>query len=287
MSAWDQAMQASSGGGGGESGEYGIEATGSQEADAQEVARLIDTLEQFTIQVQRIEALSGLVGTPAEEPGTRADLDILARDAKNTSVELAGLFTTALHNARERGPGARDSDRVRSKLRRDYERQKRSFAELLHSISEKERISSPLVAAAQPPPTPPMGGMLSGITGQRSGGQLQAPLLQSQYHTDQDLEAIIARERGEEIAKLAENVQEINEIYKELGEIVEEQQVGLDDIESHITSARSRVEAGYGEVQQASRMQQSGNKMLLYAACFFITLAVIGILIAYGHEIFK
>ncbi|KAJ3412501.1 hypothetical protein HDV05_000639 [Chytridiales sp. JEL 0842] len=88
-------------------------------------------------------------------------------------------------------------------------------------------------------------------------------------------EALI-EEREEELRNIERSIVEVNEIFRDLGTIVNEQQYMLDNIESNVSDVAINMENATGELRTASRYQKmSQNKM----CCLTIILAVIGVVV--------
>ncbi|WPK26377.1 hypothetical protein PUMCH_003730 [Australozyma saopauloensis] len=85
---------------------------------------------------------------------------------------------------------------------------------------------------------------------------------------------LLIQEREREIHRIAQDTQEINDIYLNLQDIVQEQQFQIDTIEDNILSYHGDVQGAAGELRRAERYQRrSGGRML---CCLFILLGVFG-----------
>lgn len=69
-------------------------------------------------------------------------------------------------------------------------------------------------------------------------------------------EALI-EEREHEIARMHQSVVQVNEIFKDLASIVQDQQGTIDDIEMHIQESHARTKQGLEQVQKAANSQST------------------------------
>ncbi|KAJ3302781.1 hypothetical protein HDV03_004598 [Kappamyces sp. JEL0829] len=86
-------------------------------------------------------------------------------------------------------------------------------------------------------------------------------------------ERIIA-EREEDLQGLEQSIAEVNEIFRDLGSLVNEQQYLLDNIETNVNNVNINMEGAAGELRQASSYQQSTGKTYLwiFLILFVVTL---------------
>lgn len=88
------------------------------------------------------------------------------------------------------------------------------------------------------------------------------PLIQQTQQTQQQMQqqtiefsSQLIAEREEGIKQIESTMLEVNEIYKDLAVIVDDQGQQLDNIEANMTSADTHVERGVAHLNQASRHQ--------------------------------
>lgn len=109
------------------------------------------------------------------------------------------------------------------------------------------------------------------------------PLLQKQFDQQIDSQIIIneriIQERDQDLEGLERSILEVNEIFRDLGTIVHDQQYLLgnnlliDNIESNVNTVSINVELGAGELGAASRYQTATGKK--YCWIFLILLIII------------
>eukprot|EP00620_Florenciella_sp_RCC1587_P016829 CAMPEP_0182559832 /NCGR_PEP_ID=MMETSP1324-20130603/2808_1 /TAXON_ID=236786 /ORGANISM="Florenciella sp., Strain RCC1587" /LENGTH=88 /DNA_ID=CAMNT_0024772145 /DNA_START=563 /DNA_END=829 /DNA_ORIENTATION=- len=68
----------------------------------------------------------------------------------------------------------------------------------------------------------------------------------------------------------------VNEIYRDLGAIVDEQQGQVDDIESMINSTTSKTKDGIAQLDKAKKHQKGVNKGCAWVLCFLV-LVLLGV----------
>ncbi|KAJ1543209.1 hypothetical protein HK405_009440, partial [Cladochytrium tenue] len=108
--------------------------------------------------------------------------------------------------------------------------------------------------------------LLGPSTGQR---------LQQLHVLDNEVEynEALIQEREEDLRSIERSIVEVNEIFRDLGTLVHEQQYMLDNIESNVGEVAINVESATGELRTAANYQRlSQNRM----CCLFIILAVVG-----------
>ncbi|KAK9473090.1 t-SNARE [Dipodascopsis tothii] len=108
--------------------------------------------------------------------------------------------------------------------------------------------------------------------------QLQAPqqLQEQQYDVvsqqEIDFQNSLIAEREIEIQGIEQGISELNEIFRDLGTMVTEQGVLIDNIESNITNVAVNTQNASTELTKASRYQKSTRNK---CCCLFIILAII------------
>ena len=93
-----------------------------------------------------------------------------------------------------------------------------------------------------------------------------------------DSNIAIAHERHVEISSLTLDMQQIRTIQTDLAGIIDDQQVGIDDIEYCLSKTRSRVDKGVDELEKASTIQrrrQIAEKVVLIVGSVFAVIVVI------------
>lgn len=74
----------------------------------------------------------------------------------------------------------------------------------------------------------------------------------------------LIRQRDQEISNIEEGINELNEIFNDLGNVVQQQSVMVDNIEANIYSTSDNTAMASRELTKAFRSQRSANKWCLY-----------------------
>lgn len=89
----------------------------------------------------------------------------------------------------------------------------------------------------------------------------------------------LIRQRADEISNIERGITELNEIFKDLGNVVEQQGIMVDNIEANIYSTSDNTAMASRELNKALRSQKSASKWCLYLlmglALMFFTLLLI------------
>ncbi|GMI30845.1 hypothetical protein TrCOL_g7249 [Triparma columacea] len=120
--------------------------------------------------------------------------------------------------------------------------------------------------------------------GREEEGNVPSRVLVKTYADD--VTEQIVQSRAADIEVIARNVANVNEVYRDLANLVDEQQVEIDDIEQNIMMARERTEKGNEQLVKATDFQKSTGRCakLVIAMVFVAAIVCIGIL--YGDRIF-
>jgi syntaxin 7 len=153
--------------------------------------------------------------------------------------QLADLLKSA-----DTGPVSEAAALKRShgKLTRDYDRLEKGYDLIASQAKAKAKDSVPTVAPAFVPYSE------DGDEGGdgRSAGQIQNQLIFN--------DSIIA-EREQDIGKIAKEVKEVNEIFKDLAGMVNDQGEDINNIEEMIGSSNASAAQGLKEVEKAAEYQ--------------------------------
>ena len=79
----------------------------------------------------------------------------------------------------------------------------------------------------------------------------------------------LIRQRTDEIENIQSSINEINEIFKDLGAVVHQQGILVDNIEANIYSYADNTHAASGELNKAMRNQRRSGRL-----CFYMLLAL-------------
>jgi len=97
-------------------------------------------------------------------------------------------------------------------------------------------------------------------------GYVIMPCDEEEYHQN------LIVEREKDIIKTASDIHKVNEIFKDIGQLVTEQQGDIDDIESQINNAAENTAEGVNQLDKAKQNQKIRNKCYLYVFGFSIVM---------------
>lgn len=107
-------------------------------------------------------------------------------------------------------------------------------------------------------------GHSSGNTGgRRAQGADHDPLLGAMTMQEVDFNEALIEEREQGVAEIAAAVQEVNEVFRDLATLVDEQGRDIDQIELNIVDAHAETEGGVAHLEKAAQYQKSYRKWIL------------------------
>ncbi|KAI9033271.1 t-SNARE, partial [Hyaloraphidium curvatum] len=220
------------------------------------------SLLQISSNVASIQKLLSLVGTPRETDDVRQKLHNLTEQTRDlvkaTSGDLKDLGTVAASS----GTDSRQRKITHQKLQKDFEDVLKRYQSVSKSVADKSRTYVEKARASQRGSTweNPIGSVL----------QIQGLDYEIEYN-----ESLIA-ERERDIKEIEKSIVEVNEIFRDLGTMVNEQQYMLDNIEANVSSVAVNMENATDELRTASKYQKmSRNRM----CCLLLVLAIIAIIV--------
>ncbi|KAJ3030798.1 UNVERIFIED_CONTAM: hypothetical protein HDU68_007715 [Siphonaria sp. JEL0065] len=114
-----------------------------------------------------------------------------------------------------------------------------------------------------------------------------APLLQQQQEASLDMEVeyneSLIQEREQDLQNIERSIIEVNEIFRDLGTIVGEQQFMLDHIESNVGSVSVHVEGATNELRVAAERQKAAQNRM---CCLYTVLGAIGLVVILVNLLF-
>ncbi|RPA91279.1 t-SNARE [Choiromyces venosus 120613-1] len=106
--------------------------------------------------------------------------------------------------------------------------------------------------------------------------QVQVPLVQQQLalaeQSEVDFQESLIIEREEEIRGIEQGITELNEIFRDLGTMVNQQGEMIDDIEVYVGNTATSTKAADQELSQAARYQKGARNK---ACCLLLILSII------------
>ncbi|TPX64352.1 hypothetical protein SpCBS45565_g05956 [Spizellomyces sp. 'palustris'] len=234
----------------------------------------------FTISnnVATIQKLVSQFGTPKDTHDMRTRLHTLTENTRDM-VRQTGADLKTLLGRPHQPQTLRDRQKkmAHQKLSKDFESVLKRFQSVSQVAAEKSREYVNLARAVQ------------AHEEQHDDDQDDSesqPLMSRQREQlallDNEIEfneALIA-EREEDLKGIEQSIAEVNEIFRDLGTLVHEQQYMLDNIESNVQSVEINMENATGELRTADRYQRaSRNKLCCVMVVVAITVLVLVLVI--------
>lgn len=213
-----------------------------------------------------------ILGTERDSIGLR---DRIHERSQSTNEIIADTTKLMKRLARTRNISQSQKFQL-ERLRNDFEESVKRFTELQKKAAEKVRTSK----SVRPPPQT---ATLIDFTDDDEEALIEKErrreqLLQQQEVIEEDTALILERE--ERIRQLEGDILDVNEIFKELGTMVNQQGDQIDSIEANIETACSRVEGGVGQLKKAEMYQKrSRKKMCFLLLLLLVVIAVLAVII--------
>ena len=268
----------SSGGGGGSWGlnggashnSGGFGGAQNSSAEAQELKKLQDSVQLFSRRVSQIENSVKQIGTPRDNHTLRNRIRNGVDEAQLQMREITA------HVKRITQMTMNGSDKtLRQKLIEDF----------VNTCNDFKRVSS-LAAAREKTPIPE-----AVMRKAQAGADLDAQENQALLEADRREQAAqlenqrayidgVNLQREEDVKQLENNVIMVNEMFHDLAQIVKEQDVLIDNIDSNVTNALADVEEGERQIDKAAVYQKkSRSKMCCILVVSLVTLLVVVLVI--------
>jgi len=235
--------------------------------------------------ISQLEKLSKLIGTTRDSQENRHQIahliDTIRNLAKQAAEDLRAINTDS-GDWDDRNKGRI----VQQKLMKELQTFLQKFQELTKFTAKQERA----FPAPAPSKTPDRQPLIPGLGSsnaefsinispeEQERQQREVEARNRTFHMQSEVEFSNAmiQERETGIKEIEKTMQEVNEIFIDLSNLVVEQGQMIDNIESNIESGLDHTTHGYAEVKKASEYQKSSrNKMCCLALILMIVLGVI------------
>jgi t-SNARE complex subunit (syntaxin) len=246
--------------------------------------RMSENIQKNTFNVQRIvqsvEKMVATIGTPKETPRTQQQIQQALEEAK----DLIKQSTSMLKQLSQLDGGSASEKRKREleqkKLRDDLDQVANHFKDVYKAAIKKEQDTITRERAES-------------VRGASGGGRYNSrneekqSLLDDEYDQRRIMQQDVAHntalieEREQGMRELESQMTEINEIFKDIATMVNDQGHALDSIEQNLTYTRDHVEEGTTQLTHASRYQKSArNKAFCLLIIVVIVAAILAIVLA-------
>ncbi|KAL6074512.1 Syntaxin-22 [Balamuthia mandrillaris] len=297
--AWGASYQAGGGGGDGFGGFGGVGTTGasnytglraggadpytisnsSASGRSGEFERLSDAIfnnvKQINFNVTQITRMVDDIGSARDSQDLRHRLRDIIEATRKTALDTNAEFKDM---ARLPGINSGEYKRKQTKLKTDFQTSLEHFQKISKLASSKSSSTAPPKAPSFSPaqkgrPAPAF--EYDEEDDQQSMIEAQRRQQILQLENDRDFQNALIEEREQGIREIESTIQEVNEIFIDLANLVNEQAPMIDNIESHIDSSVSSTSRGVVELRKAAAYQRSARTKL----CFLILL-ILAIVVA-------
>ena len=97
-------------------------------------------------------------------------------------------------------------------------------------------------------------------------------------YADSEFTQVLVNERNREITQIHSSMVQVNEIYKDLGNLVDDQQLEIDDIEQNIENAATAAKEAASQLEGATVYQKKSGK----AGRWILTLLLVAVVVVLG-----
>eukprot|EP00245_Coleochaete_scutata_P014737 TRINITY_DN636_c0_g1_i1.p1 TRINITY_DN636_c0_g1~~TRINITY_DN636_c0_g1_i1.p1 ORF type:complete len:267 (-),score=58.18 TRINITY_DN636_c0_g1_i1:249-1049(-) len=231
---------------------------------------------QMNTSVSTYKRLVNTLGTPKDTPELRVKLHKTREHITQLAKDVSAKLKVCSDNDHASTVPAekRLSD---AKLAKDLQAVMKEFQKAQKAAAEREAAYVPFI--------PPMLSRSSPDGESQEDQEKRALLSEQRKHEmiQMDNEVVfneaVIEERDVGIREIQGQIQEVNEIFKDLAVLVHEQGHMIDDIDSNIESSHANVAQGNRQLIKSSKLQKSSNSTACCLMVFFALALIILILI--------
>jgi len=268
MSFLDVGKGPSSSSGGYNSGYYNFE----ESPESRELSKLQSSVQLLARRVAEIDSNVRSIGTPRDNHALRAKVrngvDEVNLQIKQIMVDVKRISAMDMN-----GPDKKKYSVQRQKLVEEFTRTGNDFKRVAEVAAEREKTPIPESV------------MRKAQTGASLDDQERQNLLEAERREQaEQMEAQRAYidgvnlQREDEVKQLEESVIQVNEMFHDLAQIVSEQGVLIDTIESNVVDAKTNVEEGEKEIDKAAEYQKKSRSKMCCILVFSIILLLVVVL---------
>ena len=241
--------------------------------------KISNQLELFGSLISQFDNKRKLIGTRRDNLDLRKGIDAQVMrigELENAIGLLIGNFSLAITKIQSKKPSltrpevAARQIVIKERLESEYNALHKQFQVMSRSYREKKRIqpvSEPTETTAllQESENRDRGADVGSVQTQQQVQERRIDESDMQYHL------LLTQERDQEIGQIHEGIVEINSIFKDLGELVNQQGGQLDTIENNISQFHGNTENAHRELNKANEYQRSKGKW----TCIFLVALII------------
>ncbi|KAG7191652.1 uncharacterized protein KQ657_002921 [Scheffersomyces spartinae] len=223
------------------------------------------------------------IGSKRDSEGLRKQLDELVKKINTAEAECRRLLN-AQDNKTATSLNSNDYV-VRERLETEFSAVQRQLTATIKMYQQKKH-ATPLESSSertklfQSNPQQQYGAFEDHQQSQQAQ-QVQQLVLEPQIdQTDLEYHTLVTEQRENEITRIHEGVMEVNAIFKDLDQIVNQQGEQLDTIENNITNYEGNAQGAHKELIRAEEHQKQKNKCCVILLIVFSVILLTIILIA-------
>lgn len=175
-----------------------------------------------------------------------------------------------------------------NKLRREFQREMMRLERLTkraEGLTEKDVMRVSAVSGGRPSDAS-FQSFEAGVGGGGGvGGEEEGDTFKGRVYDDAGFSEAVVMERKREIEGIQSSMIKINEVYNDLANLVDEQQVEIDDIEQNIARTHERTQAGIVQLEKATVTQKVSGRCFRWIIGVVLLGCLVAIGILYGPEI--
>lgn len=242
-------------------------AGGSESEESRMLRQLQDGMQVFARRVAQLDDAVKLIGTPRDNHALRARVRNGVDEAQVQMHELAAqvkrVSAVDLSGAAKQRYSAQ-----RQKLIEDFVRSGNDFKRVSQLAAEREKAPIPEAVLRQARAAG------AGADEQERQALLEAERREQAAQLESQRAYIdgVNLEREEEVRQLEANVTQVNEMFHDLAQIIREQDVLIDNIDSNVSRALDDVEEGEKNIDKAVSYQKKGRSKM---CCILVTAIIL------------
>eukprot|EP00985_Skeletonema_marinoi_P027571 scaffold22891_cov151-Skeletonema_marinoi.AAC.6 len=228
-----------------------------------------DSILQYQKNVALLERMSLKLHTPEETPVLQTQytlqIDVITQLGQRIETQLSAADKRLATMSRVEAAGCRTTH---VKLNRDYRMVEQKYKNVMldvrkrKGVAEARRRERRMEEERRVLETNGSRGSngvdLNGGGGGVGGGDLSEEGVRWQMQIQEDrINEEIMREREEEIRNIHKGMHTVNEIYKDLAHLVDNQQEGVDQIENQMENAKDNTASGLKHIEKANEASSS------------------------------
>ncbi|KAK3824589.1 MAG: t-SNARE [Benniella sp.] len=237
------------------------------------VNKLSQQVFRISSNVASIQRLVDLLGTSKDTDDLRTELHDLTEQTRElvreTNQDIKALAN--LDNTHAKKLEYRKISKDFQMVLVDFQKVQRVSAERQREFVDRARLASSHNGSDD--------GRQGQYSGQLSQSDYQRRMQLMIIDNEVDFNESLIGQREEEIREIESGITELNEIFRDIGSMVYEQNSLLDSIENNVTPIRMRTQAASEELTTAARRQRKARRR---SCCILIVVALVAAVVVFA-----